>query len=268
MRGMVTRSGNHTRRALRLERGFSLVDLLVSISVMVILLSILMPALRMAHESARRVRCISNIHQMGIAFGMYTDDYKGYLPPSRFNEEPPATTAGRGTSAQSAPPSEHQTEDGVGSDTMFLRYRSTSPFSSEPLWDGLGILIGDNYLNHPGVFYCPSHHGDHHYSDYSAEWVNGGGTIAGNYQYRIPEGITRIGDLDRRTVIVADGMRTRLDYNHVIGNNYMKADLSAGWYADVEGLVFRAIPEMPRIRTGDGPGENTYNPWEPLDNTN
>ncbi|MBL8744791.1 MAG: type II secretion system protein [Phycisphaerae bacterium] len=247
---------------MRLERGFSLIDLLVSISVMVILMAILMPAVRMAHESARRVRCLSNIHQVGIAVGVYTDDHRGYLPPARFDEEPPASDYGRGTSAQSTPPAQNQSQEDDGADTMFLRYRSTNPFTNAPLWDGLGILIGDNYVNHPGVFYCPSHHGEHPFNDYANEWVNGGGTIAGNYQYRIPPGITRITDLDRKTAIVADGMRTRLDYNHVIGNNFLKSDLSVGWYADVDGYVYQSLPERPRVRNAD---PRQHNPWQPMD---
>lgn len=263
MRGMVTRSGNHTSARLRDRRGFSLLDLLVSISVMVILMAILMPAMRNAHEAARRVRCLSNVHQIGISISVYADDHRDYLPPARFDEEPPAVDLGRGATAQAATPNHQEAENEGGTDTMFLRYRSTSPFSSEPLWDGLGILIGDNYLSHPAVFYCPSHHGDHPYSDYASEWSVGGGTIAGNYQYRVPEGESRLGDLDRRTVIVADGMRTRLDYNHVDGNNYLRADLSAGWFEDIAGLVFGALPDGPRI-TQTGP--NTRNPWEPMDN--
>jgi type II secretory pathway pseudopilin PulG len=262
MRGLVTRSGNHTSRALRGERGFSLIDLLVSISVMVILLAILLPALGMAHESARRVACASNIRQIGIAIEIYAHDQNDYLPPARFDEEPPAAHAGRGT-AQAVPPSQ-QTDNEDGSDTMFLRYRSTSPFSNEPLWDGLGILIGDNYLNHFGVFYCPSHHGEHPMNTYASEWVNGGGTIAGNYQYRIPAGLSRLSDFDRRTVIVADGMRTRLDYNHVNGNNFLKADLSVGWYSDIDGYVYSSLPETPRATSG----QQTHNsPWQPMDET-
>lgn len=264
MRGMVTRSGNHTTPRARFERGFSLVDLLVSISVMVILMAILMPAVRMAHESARRVRCLSNVHQIGISLGVYTDDHNSYLPPARFDEEPPSVDLGRGASAQAAPPTSQQSQGEDGADTMFLRYRSTSPFSTEPLWDGLGILIGDNYLSHPAVFYCPSHHGDHPYSDYAREWTNGGGTIAGNYQYRIPVGITRIADLDRRTVLVADGMRTRLDYNHIIGNNFLRADLSVGWFSDVEGQVYHSLPERPRVHTSNS---NSHSPWQPMDDS-
>lgn len=265
MRGMVTRSANGRRCAARIGRGFSLIDLLVSVSVMVILMAILMPALRMAHERARQIKCASNIRQMAIALETYTDDYQEYLPPARFDEEPPTTAYGRGAQGQAIPNQNQDVDNADGTDTMFVRYRSTSPFSNEPLWDGLGILFGDDYLNHFGVFYCPSHHGDHQYTSYANEWTNGTGSIAANYQYRIPAGIKRLGDLERRTTIVADGMRTRDDYNHIIGNNYMKADLSIGWFADHEGRVLAALPERPR--TGiQQPSEQ--NPWSPIDDAN
>lgn len=265
MRGTISRPGQRrSERGARRERGFSLLDLLVSISVMVILMAILMPAMRMAHESARRVRCLSNVHQIGLAVAMYTDDYQGALPPALFDEEPAQAGHARGATSQAAPNNATPTNED-GADTMFVRYRSPSPFSNDPLWDGLGILIGSHYLNHPGVFYCPSHHGEHPFDDYSSEWTSGGGTIAANYQYRIPAGLTRIGDIDRKITLVADGMRTLRDYNHVIGNNFLKADLSTGWFSDIDGAVANALPETPRV-TNTGPSHN--NPWLPMDDSN
>lgn len=50
------------------RRGFTLVELLVVITILGILMSLLMPAVQMARESGRRAHCQNNLHSMGIAY--------------------------------------------------------------------------------------------------------------------------------------------------------------------------------------------------------
>ena len=56
--------------------GFTLTELLVVLAVMTTLLAALMPALAVARRQARTVACLSNLRQVGIAFGMYVQQYK------------------------------------------------------------------------------------------------------------------------------------------------------------------------------------------------
>jgi prepilin-type N-terminal cleavage/methylation domain-containing protein len=60
--------------------GFTLIELLVVIAVLSLLAGILLPVLWTARASARQSSCVSNLHQIGLALGMYREDYSD-LPP-------------------------------------------------------------------------------------------------------------------------------------------------------------------------------------------
>ncbi len=62
-------------------RAFSLIELLVTIAILAVLVSVLLPALRGARAEGRRIRCAANLNQIGQAFHHYAADYNSRAMP-------------------------------------------------------------------------------------------------------------------------------------------------------------------------------------------
>ena len=67
----------------RPNRGFTLVELLVTISILVFLIAILLPGLHKARLQARSTVCKTRLKSLGDGIAMYTDDNEGVMLPGR-----------------------------------------------------------------------------------------------------------------------------------------------------------------------------------------
>lgn len=221
----------------RSRAGFSTVDVMVTISVVAVLLALLLPALSGVKETARRIECSSNVRQLGIGIALYADDFQGFLPTSVFRHA--------GANRDRGAPQEMMTLRAARSALPSPLVRTRDPNLSPFVWDGLGLLFDADYLRAPEVFYCPSHTGDHPYLRYAGVWNAPRGEIVGNYHYRgIGAGSPFLAGISPSgTALVSDGLRTVADYNHKIGNNVLRADLTVSWFPDPSGQLAQMLAD-------------------------
>jgi prepilin-type N-terminal cleavage/methylation domain-containing protein/prepilin-type processing-associated H-X9-DG protein len=77
----VRRSTPSCRTRRHSTDGFTLVELLVVIGIIALLISLLLPALNKARESATQAACLSNLRGLGQATFIYISDNRGSYPP-------------------------------------------------------------------------------------------------------------------------------------------------------------------------------------------
>lgn len=63
-----------------MKKYFTMIELLIVISIILILLSILLPALQSAREKACMILCAGNLKQIGTAFTLYVNDHNEWMP--------------------------------------------------------------------------------------------------------------------------------------------------------------------------------------------
>ncbi len=91
------------------DRGFTLVELLVVVGIIALLISLLLPALSSAKQQASRIKCLSNMRQVGIYMQMYSNDNNGLLIPLG-----PLEDGTEDTSQMTTAPNPGQVGDGTG----------------------------------------------------------------------------------------------------------------------------------------------------------
>jgi len=101
---MTTKYDRHRCMATRNRRGFTLLELLVVVSIIGLLVALVLPAVQAARESARRAQCRNNLKQIGIALHSYMGSHQSFPlnwrdNPPRASELPPGTYHARPFSA-------------------------------------------------------------------------------------------------------------------------------------------------------------------------
>jgi len=107
--------------------------MLVVIAIVVILMGILIPALTSARASARKIVCLANLRQIGVAVHLYADDNHGNIPFGP--KAPPFLT-----------PTNFYPSTGTPTSLISL-------MSGKPV--GLGLLLRGYLSKQPETLFCP-----------------------------------------------------------------------------------------------------------------
>src|SRR3954469_9749705 len=78
----MTASIHHRRLAITRHTAFTLVEMLVVISIIAVLAALLLPAINMAREMARRASCSNNLKNLALAVQQF-DQARNFMPASR-----------------------------------------------------------------------------------------------------------------------------------------------------------------------------------------
>jgi prepilin-type processing-associated H-X9-DG protein/prepilin-type N-terminal cleavage/methylation domain-containing protein len=99
-----------TDRQMPTRRAFTLIELLVVISIIGVLLALLLPAVQMAREAARRTQCTNNLKQIGLALHNYEATHHAFPPGyiSNFDASGMDTGPGWGWAAMLLPQMEQK----------------------------------------------------------------------------------------------------------------------------------------------------------------
>jgi prepilin-type N-terminal cleavage/methylation domain-containing protein len=224
----------------RSERGFSLLELVVVLTITALLTALLFPGMRAARDSAQRLICASNLRQLGMATITYSMNQRG-------EQLPGSQVAQSGRRLDQMALSWHGDADAeiIANRGRFILGR--------PEFDGLGLLVRDSYCDSPKCLYCPSHTGRHNYEE-NATLLQGPmflpselkRTIFANYQYVGDDGNSEtLNTLDPDDILITDGFRTKADFNHRIGMNQIMGDLSIQWWQDEQNRFFLGLPDSP-----------------------
>src|SRR5688572_19621811 len=163
--------------ARRRRAGFTLVELLVVIGIIAILISVLLPTLGRARESAKRTQCLSNLRQIAVMLNMYANAY---------NQQVPIGVSGSGAAGSA-----------IAEANNYNITRPTTALGADPEFQivryvGLGLLIKAGYVKEDRaggsatIFFCPSFAGDlwHGFDAVNNKWPPSRNWVRTSYSCR------------------------------------------------------------------------------------
>lgn len=123
-------------------RGFTLMELLITLGIIALLIAVLLPAVSLARDSAKVSLCLANQRQLGLAVAMYANEHKREIPTGPSDSDD--YTLG--------PSSGHKWSD-TTSNAIWIFNETASKSRRER--NAFGMVLSDSLVPDPKVAYCP-----------------------------------------------------------------------------------------------------------------
>jgi prepilin-type N-terminal cleavage/methylation domain-containing protein/prepilin-type processing-associated H-X9-DG protein len=217
------------------RRGFSLVELLVVIAVIAVLIALLLPAIQSSREQARRVQCVKNLQQIGLALSSYLSSHHVY-PPGVVDLKGPVSNVPKGYA--------------FGWSVQVLPYlEATALFNDFNFMMGVYEQENDTARNHSlAIFLCPSdpfgntatnYTGCHHDVEAPIDGDNHGVFFLNSHVARAD-----LVDGPAYTLLVGEARKSRPGLGWAVGNS--SSLRNAGMPINAEE---RVVASVPMVRT-------------------
>jgi len=215
-------------------------ELMVVIAITAILMALLFPGLSIARETALKLKCSSNMRQLGTGITLYSTDHNGKKPRSLMQKYE------RPFDQMAITVMEKFDDDG-----------NNDPSPERFILDGLGLLVGGDmgcYCDSTECLFCPSHNNNHTQERYQVTLDKTRYHLTfdeqawSNYQYlgtNSTEGNPTTIRLGATDLLVTDGFRTQADFNHQGGMNQLRGDCSIQWESDPGDRFRLGLPQQP-----------------------